>query len=201
MKKNKKILKNFWINIFSIIFSLFLSHNTFANSQLDAASKKVNSFIDIINDYIETKDEVKKLNKSDALKIYVDLEFMAKATTGKYWKKTTNLEKIKFRDGLFRKFFNFINIHVEDLKEIKFNEKSVKSRGPKLIYIEGEIDTKKFKKVNVTWKLSSKDLKILDIDIEKISLIKSQKLEIKELLRKHRGNFSKFMSLYFNDNV
>lgn len=196
MKKNKKISKNFWIKSFFILCSLFITQNAFADQKLNA-SKKVNEFVYIINKYIETQDKVVKSKNSNDLKSFVDLEFMAKATTGKYWKKTTDLEKKKFRVELFRKFFNFINVHVENLKEIKFNEKSVKTRGPKLIYIDGEIDTKKFKKVKVTWKLSSKTLKILDIDIEKISLVKSLRLEIKELLRKHRGDFSKFMSLYF----
>lgn len=196
MKKNKKILKNFWIKFFFILCSLFITQNSFADQKLNA-SKKVNEFIYVINKYIETQDKLVKSKKSNDLKSFVDLEFMAKATTGKFWKKTTNLQKLKFRTELFTKFFNFINVHVEDLKELKFNEKSVKTRGPKLIYIYGEINTKKFKKVKVTWKLSSKTLKILDIDIEKISLVKSLRLEIKELLRKHRGDFSKFMSSYF----
>ena len=200
MTKNKKILKNFWIKFYSILFSLLICQYAFADQNL-SASKRVSKFMSIINQYIDSDSNMVRSKKATALKSYVDLEFMAKATTGKYWKKTTILQKEKFRKELFNKFFNFINIHVEDLKEIKFVEKSVKARGPKLIYIDGEIDTKKFKKVRVTWKLSAKTLKILDIDIEKISLIKSQRLEVKELLRKHRGDFSKFMSLYFNDKI
>ena len=108
MKKNKKISKNFWIKSFFILCSLFITQNAFADQKLNA-SKKVNEFVYIINKYIETQDKVVKSKNSNDLKSFVDLEFMAKATTGKYWKKTTDLEKKKFRVELFRKFFNFIN--------------------------------------------------------------------------------------------
>ena len=48
-------------------------------------------------------------------------------------------------------------------------------------------------------KLYSKENKILDIEIEKISLIKTQKLEMKALLKKYKNNFSQFLKIYFSN--
>ena len=125
-----------------------------------------------------------KVKKSDKLLDMVDLEFMAKITVGKQWKAVNNNEKIIFKRKLFNKFIQFIDLHLEDFKEIKFKEKSIKLRGKKLVYVVGSIDTKKIKNIDITWKLYSKENKIIDVEIEKISLIKTQKLEMKELLKK-----------------
>ena len=122
---------------------------------------------------------------------------MSKATVGKQWKTVNDNEKKIFKKKLFDKFIQFIDLHLEDFKEIKFKEKSIKLRGEKLVYVNGSIDTKKIKNVDITWKLSSKGNKILDVEIEKISLIKTQKMEMKALLKKYKNNFSKFIEIYF----
>ena len=129
----------------------------------------------------------------------VDLEFMSKATIGKHWKTVNDNEKIIFKRKLFNKFIQFIDLHLEDFKEIKFQEKSIKLRGQKLVYVTGSIDTKKIKNLDITWKLSSKENKILDVEIEKISLIKTQKLEMRPLLKKNKNNFSQFIKIYFSN--
>ena len=41
------------------------------------------------------------------------------------------------------------------------------------------------------WKLFAKDYSLLDLEVEKISLIQSQKSETLSLLKKHKGDFSK----------
>ena len=124
---------------------------------------------------------------------------MSKVTVGKQWKTVNDNEKIIFKRKLFNKFVQFIDLHLEDFKEIKFKEKSVKLRGQKLVYVIGSIDTKKIKNLDITWKLSSKENKILDVEIEKISLIKTQKLEMRPLLKKNKNNFSQFINIYFKN--
>ena len=81
---------------------------------------------------------------------------MSKATVGKQWKTVSDNEKKIFKKKLFGKFIQFIDLHLEDFREIKFIEKSVKTRGQKLVYVTGSIDTKKIKNLDITWKLSSK---------------------------------------------
>ena len=61
------------------------------------------------------------------------------------------------------------------------------------------LETKKIKNLDITWKLSAKENKILDVEIEKISLIKTQKLEMRPLLKKNKNNFSQFIKIYFSN--
>ena len=191
-------LKNYWISKLIIILGIFFFNSANADIKIKA-SQQVSNFLNKIKEFASEKDSLIKIKRSDELLDMVDLEFMSKATVGKHWRTVNDNEKIIFKRELFNKFIQFIDLHLEDFKEIKFQEKSTKLRGQKLVYVTGSIDTKKIKKLDITWKLSSKENKILDIEIEKISLIKTQKLEMRPLLKKNKNNFSQFIKMYFSN--
>ena len=191
-------LKNYWISKLIIILGIFFLNSANAAIKIKA-SQQVSNFLNTIKEFASEKDSLIKIKRSDELLDMVDLEFMSKATVGKHWKKVNDNEKIIFKRKLFNKFIQFIDLHLEDFKEIKFQEKSIKLRGQKLVYVTGSIDTKKIKNLDITWKLSSKENKILDVEIEKISLIKTQKLEMRPLLKKNKNNFSQFIKIYFSN--
>ena len=193
---NKTNLKNYWIKTLIVVISIFFFNSVNADVKTKAG-KQVSYFLNTIKDLASEKDRSVKVKKSDELLKMVDLEFMSKVTVGRLWKSVNDDEKIIFKRKLFNKFIEFIDLHLEDFKEIKFKEKKIKLRGEKLVYVFGSIDTKKIKNLDITWKLSSRENKILDLEIEKISLIKTQKLEMKELLKKNKNNFSKFIETYF----
>ena len=197
-KMNKMNLKNYWISKLIIILGIFFLNSANADIKIKA-SQQVSNFLNTIKEFASEKDSLIKIKRSDELLDMVDLEFMSKATIGKHWKTVNDNEKIIFKRKLFNKFIQFIDLHLEDFKEIKFQEKSIKLRGQKLVYVTGSIDTKKIKNLDITWKLSSKENKILDIEIEKISLIKTQKLEMRPLLKKNKNNFSQFIKIYFSN--
>ena len=191
-------LKNYWISKLIIILGIFFLNSANADIKIKA-SQQVSNFLNTIKEFASEKDSLIKIKRSDELLDMVDLEFMSKATVGKHWKTVNDNEKIIFKIKLFNKFIQFIDLHLEDFKEIKFQEKSIKLRGQKLVYVTGSIDTKKIKNLDITWKLSSKENKILDVEIEKISLIKTQKFEMKALLKKNKNNFSQFLKIYFSN--
>ena len=191
-------LKNYWISKLIIILGIFFLKSANADIKIKT-SQQVSNFLNTIKEFASEKDSLIKIKRSDELLDMVDLEFMSKATVGKHWKTVNDNEKIIFKRKLFNKFIQFIDLHLEDFKEIKFQEKSIKLRGQKLVYVTGSIDTKKIKNLDITWKLSSKENKILDVEIEKISLIKTQKLEMRPLLKKNKNNFSQFIKIYFSN--
>ena len=191
-------LKNYWIKSLIVVISIFFYNSVNADVKIKAG-KQVSNFLHTIKNFASEKDRSIKVKRSDELLDMVDLDFMAKVTVGKQWKSVNDNEKIIFKRKLFNKFIEFIDLHLEDFKEIKFKEKSIKLRGEKLVYVIGSIDTKKIKNLDITWKLSSKENKILDVEIEKISLIKTQKLEMRPLLKKNKNNFSQFIKIYFSN--
>ena len=189
-------LKNYWISKLIIILGIFFLNSANADIKIKA-SQQVSNFLNQIENFASEKDLLKKEKQSDQILKLIDIEFMSKVTVGKQWKKVSDKEKNIFKKKLFDKFIEFIDLHLEDFREIKFIEKSIKLRGEKLVYLNGSIDTKKIKNLDITWKLSSKENKLLDVEIEKISLIKTQKLEMKPLLKENENNFSNFMEIYF----
>ena len=191
-------LKNYWISKLIIILGIFFLNSANADIKIKA-SQQVSNFLNTIKEFASEKDSLIKIKRSDELLDMVDLEFMSKATVGKHWKTVNDNQKIIFKRKLFNKFIQFIDLHLEDFKEINFQEKSIKLRGQKLVYVTGSIDTKKIKNLDIIWKLSSKQNKILDVEIEKISLIKTQKLEMRPLLKKNKNNFSQFIKIYFSN--
>ena len=195
---NKMNLKNYWISKLIVILGIFFLNSANADVKLKA-SQQVSNFLNQIKNFASENDQLKKEKKSDKLLKLIDIEFMSKVTIGKQWKTVSDDEKNIFKKKLFGKFIQFIDLHLEDFKEINFKEKSIKLRGQKLVYVTGSIDTKKIKNLDITWKLSSKENKILDVEIEKISLIRTQKLEMKALLKKNKNNFSQFLKIYFSN--
>ena len=195
---NKMSLKNYWISKLIVILGIFFLNSANADVKLKA-SQQVSNFLNQIKNFASESDQLKKEKKSDKLLKLIDIEFMSKVTIGKQWKTVSDDEKNIFKKKLFGKFIQFIDLHLEDFKEINFKEKSIKLRGQKLVYVTGSIDTKKIKNLDITWKLSSKENKILDVEIEKISLIKTQKLEMKALLKRNKNNFSQFLKIYFSN--
>ena len=193
-------LKNYWISKLIVILGIFFLNSANADIKIKA-SQQVSNFLNQIKNLASESDQLKKEKKSDKLLKLIDIEFMSKVTIGKQWKTVSDDEKNIFKKKLFGKFIQFIDLHLEDFKEINFKEKSIKLRGQKLVYVTGSIDTKKIKNLDITWKLSSKENKILDVEIEKISLIKTQKLEMKALLKKNKNNFSQFLKENFLTNL
>ena len=193
---NKMNLKNYWISKLIIILGIFFLNSANADVKIKA-SQQVSNFLNQIKNFASEKDPQKKEEKSVQILKLIDIEFMSKVTVGKQWKTVSDNEKNIFKKKLFGKFIQFIDLHLEDFREIKFIEKSIKLRGQKLVYVTGSIDTKKIKNLDITWKLSAKENKLLDVEIEKISLIKTQKLEMKPLLKQNENNFSNFMEIYF----
>ena len=195
---NKMNLKNYWISKLIIILGILFLNSANADVKIKA-SQQVSNFLNQIENFASEKDLLKKEKQSDQILKLIDIEFMSKVTVGKQWKTVNNNQKKIFKKKLFDKFVQFIDLHLEDFKEIKFIEKSIKLRGQKLVYVTGSIDTKKIKNLDITWKLSSKENKIIDVEIEKISLIKTQKLEMRPLLKKNKNNFSQFINIYFKN--
>jgi ABC-type transporter MlaC component len=128
------------------------------------------------------------------IKKYINLDFMAKATTGSFWKKASKDQKEKYKEALLNQIVNTIEDHLNKLSTLSYTPLDSELRGKKLVYVRGKIEDLKNKRppVNLLWKLaasSKKSFLVLDLEIEGISLVSSHKAETMHILRKNRGNF------------
>ena len=197
--KNKKII--FFIFLFQIVFSFF-SVEVFADNlkKGDAIIQEMimKTKLHAVNSRkLEPEKRTQKIK--ELINQYINLDFMARATTGSFWKKATDNQRKKYKDALFNQIINTIEDHLNTLATLSYKPVNSELRGKKLVYITGKIeDPNKIEPtINLLWKLAgNKDGKflVLDLEIEGISLVSSHKAETMSILRKNRGDFSILIS-------
>ena len=67
---------------------------------------------------------------------------MARATSGKYWKKASEEQKKQYKDFLISKIIDSVDLHLKALENISFEHTTSQKRGKKLIYVNGYIKNK-----------------------------------------------------------
>lgn len=150
---------------------------------------------------ISLEPEKRSLKIKELINKYINLNFMARATTGSFWKKATNLEKEKYKTALLNQIIKTIEDHLNTLSSLTYKAIDSELRGKKLVYVRGVIvDPKKIKPdVNLLWKLAantSGSFLVLDLEIEGISLVSSHKSETMSILRKNKGDFEMLLNKF-----
>ena len=196
-------LKNYWnkfkyiLLLASILFSPVFTYNSYSDN-LQQGDKIIEEMIAEAQKHaletIELSSEERSKKITPLINKYINLDFMAKATTGSFWKKATDDQKIKFKLVLLHQIVNTIEEHLNTLVTMSYKPLSSELRGKKLVYVRGIIEDRKKSNppINLLWKLSKgkdKTFSILDLEIEGISLIRSHKSETTSILRKNKGNF------------
>ena len=197
-------MKNYWNKTKKIFIFLFLFisplfvHNSYSDD-IKNGEKIIQQLITKTQKHaletIHLSSEERSKKIIPIIEQYINLNFMAKATTGSFWKKATNDEKIKYELALLDQIINTVEEHLNTLATLSYKPIKSELRGKKLLYITGVIEDKSKIKppINLLWKLSKgKDeaIKILDLEIEGISLIRSHKSETMSILRKNKGDFN-----------
>jgi len=168
--------------------------NTIIQEMISKA--KVNAIETLKSDQNE-----KSLRISLLIKEYINLNFMAKATTGSFWKKATVLQRERYKNALLQEIVKTVEDHLNTLSTLNYISTDSELRGKKLIYVRGRIEDPNNNKppVNLLWKLASNNegnLQILDLEIEGISLVSSHKAETMTILRKNKGDFEVLLDKY-----
>ena len=132
---------------------------------------------------------------------YINLNFMAKVTSGSYWKKASTNQQERYKKALLKQIVNTVEDHLNTLSTLNYKYVDSELRGKKLVYVRGKIEDPNNVKpsVNILWKLASNtkgSFKVLDLEIEGISLISSHKAETMSILRKNKGNFEILLNKY-----
>ena len=197
--KNKKII--FFVFVFQIITSFF-SVQLFADNLKNGDAiiqemimKTKSHAVNSIN--LEPEKRTQKIK--ELINQYINLNFMARATTGSFWKKATDNQRKLYKEALFNQIINTIEDHLNTLATLSYKSVNSELRGKKLVYIRGRIeDPNKIEPtINLLWKLAAnKDGKflVLDLEIEGISLVSSHKAETMSILRKNKGDFNILLS-------
>ncbi len=196
-------------DILYFILILPISITLISNDAFADKLKKSNAVIqEMINQAKVNAIETSKSDKTERslrisllIKEYVNLNFMAKATTGSFWKKASVLQKQRYKTALRQEIVETIEGHLNTLSTLNYVPIDSELRGKRLVYVRGRIEDPNNSKppVNLLWKLASTNdasLQVLDLEIEGISLVSSHKAETMSILRKNKGDFEALIDQY-----
>ncbi len=198
------IQKILYITFFSLLYFQLLTYKAYPDNIKNSEMIVQQMIADAKKHALKTiklspKERSLKIEK--LIKRFINLDFMARATTGSFWKKATNTQKEKYKSALLKQIVNTIEEHLNTLATLSYKPQKSEARGKKLVYVKGIIKdhSKKIPDVNLLWKLAENKkgkFLVLDLEIEGISLVSTHKAETMSILRKNRGNFNALLNTF-----
>ena len=186
------------IKIFSVITFFIIINSVFASSfsaEKDFVSNFADSAIDILSDN-EILEGEKNSKFTDLVMSAIDLNLISKFVLSKTWKNATDDQKERyiqaFKDYFINSYANKLDQYSGEQVEVVDAEEAGKYViVNSFIYREGT-DTLK---INLKWRLLNKDgeIKIIDLNIEGISLIIAQREEFQSFLANNEGDLEKLI--------
>jgi len=186
------------IKIFSVITFFIIINNVFASSfsaEKDFVSNFADSAIDILSDN-EILEGEKNSQFTDLVMSAIDLNLISKFVLSKTWKNATDDQKERyiqaFKDYFINSYANKLDQYSGEQVEVVDAEEAGKYViVNSFIYREGT-DTLK---INLKWRLLNRDneIKIIDLNIEGISLIIAQREEFQSFLANNEGDLEKLI--------
>ena len=186
------------IKVFSVITFFIIINNVLASSfsdEKDFVSNFADSAIDILSDK-EILEGEKNSKFTDLVMSAIDLNLISKFVLSKTWKNATDDQRERyiraFKDYFINSYANKLDQYSGEQVEVVDAEEAGKYViVNSFIYREGT-DTLK---INLKWRLLSTDgkIKIIDLNIEGISLIIAQREEFQSFLANNEGDLEKLI--------
>ena len=191
---------------FLIIISVFLITFDCAYAEknnTEKAEKHVNEMMVDIQFLLEvgkTNPDKGRELLNKLLKKYFDSNLIAKFSSMPAWRKASIYEQNEFV-SLFEKYLvNLAANKFNEFKNVEYVIAKTEQRGQKMLLVDGFINAPGSKRdgTPVGWRLilnKNQELKIIDIEIAKISMIVAQNDEFTAIIRQNKGKFSSLIDV------
>lgn len=126
---------------------------------------------------------------------YFDVEGIIRFVAGPYWRTTTNEQREDYRK-LFNQFLIFqAKEQFLRLRTLEFTPTKTTARGKRIIVVKGitHDNMGQYPDAEIKWRLAAspnKPQKIIDLEVENISMLKTYRDEHISIVRKNGGDFS-----------
>ena len=170
----------------------------YANDRVSEAENLVKALITELEQTSLRDDMTDKDNKQvldQLVESYFDVDAITRFSVGRYWRVASESERSEYAQ-LFRfVLLNQANEQFHKLRDLEFKPTTTNTKGDKLILVGGIIHDKsgEFPDVEIFWRvvaLPDMPVKIFDIEVENISMLKTQQDENTTLIRRNAGRFS-----------
>lgn len=186
--------------IFAMLFTLpiLVPASAFADNQIERAETHVNNMILDLQRFLDTgSDDLEKRTEAVTylLDSYFDLPLIARFSAGAYWRKATPIERQTYSDIMRNVMIGTVVRNFDQLSGLEYNPVKSTAKGAKLVLVGGTFtdQAKSREPVAINWRVTTPadgDARVMDVEIENISMLVTQKNENIAIIRKNQGNFS-----------
>ena len=192
-----KVRRNLVAN-FCVFIALFLSIPAHASSQIEAANRLIDNMVRDVENYLLTDsgDISKRTEKiTKLLDTHFDIPGIARFSAGPYWRAANERERITYTQSMREALIVSVTRNFDQLAGLRFTLIDSQAKGSKMVLVRGIFRDKAGKRppVSVGWRVVTPHpapAKVLDVEIENISMLVTQKQENIAIIRKNGGRFS-----------
>ncbi len=165
-------------------------HSAAAEAHIAAMIGSAKSLL--ATDFGDTATRTKQV--TELLDTYFDFPGITRFSAGQYWRAASSAEKQEYELVIREVIIGTVLRNFEQLKGLEYSHVTSTEKGSKLVLVSGRFNDILGERpsVLVNWRvttLPSKPVKILDIEIENISMLITQKQENIAIIRTNKGEF------------
>ena len=187
-----------WVANFCVFMSLLLSIPAQASSQIEAANHLINTMVKDVEHYLlaDSGDIAKRTeNITKLLDTHFDIPGIARFSAGPYWRAANEEERVTYTQSMREALIGTIARNFDQLVGLRFAIIDSQAKGNRMVLVRGTFRDKTGQSppVSVGWRVVTPHpapAKVLDVEIENISMLITQKQENIAIIRKNGGRFS-----------
>ena len=169
-----------------------------ASDQIAAANNLITNMISEVETYLETDSgsiEKRTGNITKLLDTHFDLPAIARFSAGPYWRAANEQERSDYVQTMRNVVIGTVVRNFDQLSGLRFTSIDSQAKGDKMVLVRGLFNdsTGKRPPVSVGWRVNTPAMapaKVLDVEIENISMLVTQKQENITIIRQNEGRFS-----------
>jgi len=169
-----------------------------STKQIDAANQLVAHMIEDVEIILAQDADDRSARTTKITKLfdrYFDLATIAKFSAGPYWRAADAAEQAAYQTAMRDVIIGTVVRNFDQLSGLKFTETGSQAKGPQLVLVNGKFTHKTDKQppIAVGWRVVMRDggpPLILDVEIENISMLVTQKQENIAIIRQNAGKFA-----------
>lgn len=166
--------------------------------QIETAEKQVTQLIEDVR-LVTAKDGLDMAGKQQEvqrlLDRYFDVPGIARAAAGQYWRAASETERQRYQELFVAVMVTTAAGQFDQFRGLDFRLTASQARGDKMVLVGGVISDPSGQRADVivNWRLTTlpgEQPRIIDIEIENISMLMTQRQEHTAIIRKNGGQFS-----------
>jgi phospholipid transport system substrate-binding protein len=172
--------------------------STAGTGQIDAANNLVTEMMVEVESILaqDSNHEMKRTERVSALfDRYFDLPTIAKFSAGPYWRAADATQKTTYEAVIRDVIIGTVVRNFDQLSGLKFTITGSQAKGKKRVLVNGTFTglDQQQPPISVSWRVVMSDKAsplILDVEIENISMLVTQKQENIAIIRQNKGQFA-----------